>query len=101
MTTDNRNSSSVPAQRSQQVSVTDACHCLDCLLSCISLQAMSGHDREFWLNGHLGVDSAGPYPAMNYVNTLPPTRYISSMGYDDPPHLVTVGVSLQSLCPLC
>ncbi|KAH9989799.1 hypothetical protein BJV77DRAFT_670965 [Russula vinacea] len=36
-----------------------------------------------------GIDSAGPYPAMNHVNALPPTTYTSSMGYDYPSHLVT------------
>ncbi|KAF8481725.1 hypothetical protein DFH94DRAFT_844119 [Russula ochroleuca] len=36
-----------------------------------------------------GIDSAGPYSAMNYVNILPPTRYTSSMGYNNPSHLAT------------
>ncbi|KAH9996062.1 hypothetical protein BJV77DRAFT_191168 [Russula vinacea] len=36
-----------------------------------------------------GIGSAGPYPVMDYSNPLPPTRYTSSMGYDNPSHLAT------------
>ncbi|KAF8481711.1 hypothetical protein DFH94DRAFT_405090 [Russula ochroleuca] len=38
-----------------------------------------------------GVDSAGNYPAVDYVNPPPPTRYTStgSVGYYDPPHPAT------------
>ena len=90
--------SSVPVQPSQynstitqsvQVSVIDACHCLNCSLSYMSIQPLGGID-------HLpGISSAGPYPAMNYSNSLPPTRYTSSIGYDNPSHLATVSVRLQ------
>jgi hypothetical protein len=94
------NPSSVPIQpspysstgtQSAQVSVIDACHCLNCSLSYMSIQPLGGMD-------HLvpGIGSAGPYPAMNYSNPLPPTRYTSSMGYDIPSHLATVSVRLQS-----
>ncbi|KAF8481716.1 hypothetical protein DFH94DRAFT_732542 [Russula ochroleuca] len=33
-----------------------------------------------------GIDSAGPYPVMNYANALPPTN---STGYNNPSHLTT------------
>jgi hypothetical protein len=56
------------------------------------MQAMGNLNHELWSHGHLGVDPACPYPAMNYVDTLPPTRYTNGMGYDDPPHLATVSV---------
>ena len=73
---------------------------LNCSLSCISIQLLAGHDHGLWSNGHqLGIDSAGPYPTMNYVNALPPTRYSTSTGYDDdPPHLAIVSVCLQPSC---
>lgn len=56
-------------------------------------QALGELDHELRLNGHLpGTDSAGPYPAMNYVYAPPPTRY-TNMAYDaDPPHLATVSI---------
>lgn len=89
---------SVSVQRSQynpiqstQVSVTDICHCLSDSLSYIPIQALGGVGHELQPNGHLpGVDSAGHYAAMNYINAPPPTRY-----YDDLPHLTRVGVRLQ------
>jgi hypothetical protein len=63
---------------------------LNCSLSYLSIQPFGDLD-------HLpGIDSAGPYSAMNYVNILPPTRYTSSMGYNNPSHLATVSVRLQS-----
>lgn len=97
MATDNP--SSISAQRSRynsmqstQVSVTDACHYLNCSLSYISIQALGSIDQELQPNGHLlGIDSASHYPDMNYMNAPPPTRY-----YDDPPHLATVGVRVLS-----
>ena len=77
---------------STQVSVPDACHYLSCSLSYISIQAFGSIDQELQPNGHLpGIDSASHYPAMNYMNAPPPTRY-----YDDPPHLATVGVCVLS-----
>ena len=72
--------------QSAQVSITDARHCLNCSLSYMSIQPLGGLDHP------PGIDSAGPYPAMNHVNALPPTTYTSSMGYDYPSHLVTVRV---------
>ena len=81
--------------QSTQVSVTYACHNLNCSLSYISIQVLGGIDQELQPNGHLpGIDAASHYPAMNYMNAPPPgppTRY-----YDDPPHLVTVGVCVLS-----
>ena len=105
MTIDNPcdNPSFVPAQPSQynstgtqsaQVSVI-VCHCLNCSLSYVSIQPLGGLD-------HLPViGSAGPYPAMNYVNPLPPTRYTSSVGYDNPSHLATVSIHLRSHVSIC
>ena len=82
--------------QSVQVSVTDACRCLNCSLSYILIQELSGLDHDLRSNGYSGINSAGPYPSMNYVNAPPPARYISSMGYDDPPHPDTVSVHLRS-----
>src|SRR6266852_4408010 len=93
------NPSFVPVHRPQynspqvsQVSVVvvDACH-------------SGGPDHELGSNEHvLGFSSAGPYghyPATsaNHANAFPPARYSGTMpvGYDDPPHLATVGVHLQ------
>ena len=101
MTTDNPSSLPQAVQPTQYnfmqsvpVSVADASHCLNCSLSYISIQ-------DFDSLGHLepGIDYAGPYPAMNYVNTLPPTRYTNSMGHDNTHHLATVRVRLQFSCP--
>ena len=107
------NSSSVTVQPSQQspmqsaqVSVTDSCTIsiahrrISYLSYHISMQALGGRDHHVWSNEHLlGINPAGPYPALNYVSALPPTRYTSRMGYDDPPHLVIVSIRLQSLYP--
>jgi hypothetical protein len=97
MTTDNP--SSVPLQPSQynsiqgaQVSTVDACYCLDCSLSYILIQPLGGLDH---LTG-VGPGGPQPYPAMNYVSALPPTRYTSRVGYDHSSHLATVRVRLQS-----
>ena len=76
--------------QSTQVSITDARHCLKCSLSYMSIQPLGGLDHP------QGIDSAGPYPAMNHVNALPPTTYTSSIGYDYPSHLATVRVRLLS-----
>jgi hypothetical protein len=54
---------------------------LNCSLSYISIQPFGG------------IDSAGPYPVMNYANALPPTN---STGYNNPSHLTTVSVCLRS-----
>jgi hypothetical protein len=63
----------------------------------ISIQGLGGLDHELGYNEHvLGISSAGPYPGtiMNHANAFPPARYSSTMpvGYNDPPHLTTVGV---------
>src|SRR6267154_2949209 len=87
MMTDNL--SSVPIQRPQynfvqiaQVSIVDAYHCFDSHyhLSFISIQGLGGLDHEL---------------------RSPPARYSSTMpvGYDDPPHLATVGVHLPIFIP--
>ena len=110
MTTDNPPSAPVqPSQynsmQSSQVIATDPCHCLNCSLFFIPMQALGGQtsrglDHELWSNGHLApsIDSAVPHPAMHYVNAIPPTTttYLSNMGYDDPPRLATVRVYLRS-----
>ena len=89
--------------QSVQVSVTDACRCLSCSLSYIYyiIQASGGLDHDLRSNGYSDINSAGPFPSMNYVNAPPPTRYTNSTGYDDPTHLATVSVHLRSSCPLC
>jgi hypothetical protein len=68
------------------------------LLSYISMQTLGGRDHELWSNEHLsGIDSVGPYPAVNYADTLPPTRYASTTGNEDPPHVAIVSVHFISL----
>ena len=68
------------------------------------MQPLDGLDHELSSNAHLpGIHSAVLYSAMNPVDPLPPTRYASSMWYDDPPYghyLATVGIHLQTSCPL-
>ncbi|KAI0281415.1 hypothetical protein BGY98DRAFT_958881 [Russula aff. rugulosa BPL654] len=60
-------------------------------------QTVGSHDHEFWSNEHLpGIDSAGPYPAVNHADALSPTRYTSTMGDEDPPH-VAIGFGQRQL----
>ena len=62
------------------------------------MQTLGGRDHEHWSNEHLpGIDSAGPYPTVNHVDALPPTRYTGTMGNEDPPHVAVVSVHLISL----
>ena len=66
------------------------------------MQTLGGREHEFWSNEHLPgiqVDPAsdGPYPAVNHADALPPTRYTSAMGNEDPPHVVIVSVHFISL----
>ena len=107
MTTDNPSSFHVqPSQQSNtrmsRVSVTDSCHLFQLL---ILIQPLGGLDHELSSNAHLpdihSDHSTGPYSAMNPVNPLPPTRYASSTLYDDPRYPATVGIHLQTSCPLC
>ena len=82
-----------------RVSVTDSCHLSQLL---ILMQPLGGLDQELSSNAHLpGIHSTGSYSAMDPVNPLPPTRYASNTWYDDPPYQVTVGIHLQTPCPLC
>ena len=63
------------------------------LLTYISMQTLGGRDHEVWSSEHLpGIETAGPYPAVNRAGALPPTRYTSTMGDDDPPHVAIVSV---------
>ncbi|KAI0261706.1 hypothetical protein BGY98DRAFT_1192706 [Russula aff. rugulosa BPL654] len=60
-------------------------------------QTLDSHDHEAWSNEHLpGIDSAGHYPAVNHADALPPTRYTSAMGSEDPPH-VAIGLDQRRL----
>lgn len=109
------NSSSVTVQPSQysptqsaQVSVTDLCiisiaqRRILYLPYYISMQALGGLNHHVWSSEYLPrINPTGPYPPLSYVNALPPTRYTSRMGYDDPPHPVIVSVRFQSLYPFC
>jgi len=62
------------------------------------MQTLGSRDYELWSNEHLpGIDSAGPYPAVNHADALPPTRYTSTMGNEDPPHVAIVSVHFISL----
>ena len=97
------NPSYVPIQHPQhnfmqnaQVCIIHICNVL--LISYISMQTVGSHDHEVWSNEHLpGIDSAGPYPAVNHADALPPTRYTSTMGNEDPPHVAMVSVHFISL----
>ncbi|KAI0281408.1 hypothetical protein BGY98DRAFT_1094890 [Russula aff. rugulosa BPL654] len=61
------------------------------------VQTLGGRDHEVWSNEHLpGIDSAGPYPAVNHVDALPPTRYTSTIGNEDPPR-VNIGFGQRQL----
>ena len=67
-------------------------------LSYISIQTSGSRDYEQLPNEHLpGIDPAGPYPAVNHVDALPPTRYTSTMGNEDPPHVAIVSVHFIGL----
>ena len=61
-------------------------------------QTLGGRDHELWSNEHLpGIDSAGPYPAVNHADALPPTRYTNTMGNNDPAHVAIVSIHFISL----
>ena len=85
----------VPTQHPQHNFVQNAQVCITyiCdvpLLSYISTQTLGDRDHELWSNEHLpGIDSAGPYPVVN------PTRYTSTMGNEDPPHVAVVSIRLS------
>jgi hypothetical protein len=102
MTTNNP--SYVPIQHPQHNSVQNDQVCITyiCdvpLLNNISMQTLGGRDHELWSNEYLpGIDSAGPYPSVNHADALPPTRYTSTMGNEDPPH---VAIFYQISCSLC
>jgi hypothetical protein len=103
MTTNNP--SYVPIQHPQHNFVQNAQVCITYiydvpLLSYISMQTLGGRDHELWSNGHLPGIDAGPYPAVpvNHADALPPTRYTSIMGNEDPPHAaITVSIHFISL----
>jgi hypothetical protein len=62
------------------------------------MQTLGGRDHECWSNEHLpGIDSAGPYPAVNHADALLPTRYTNTMGNEDAPHVAIVSVHFVSL----
>ena len=65
--------------------------------SVVSMQTLGGRDDELQSNEHLpGIDSTGPYPAVNPADALPPgpTRYTSTMGNEGPPHVPVAIVSV-------
>jgi hypothetical protein len=101
MTTNN--TSYVPIQHTQHNFVQNAQVCVTYLcdvplLSYISIQTLGGRDHEVWSNEHLpGIDSAGPYPAVNHADALPPTRYASTIWNEDPRHVAMVSVHFISL----
>src|ERR1700679_48077 len=64
------------------------------------MQTLGGRDHELWSNEHPGIDSAGPYPAVNHAYALPPTKYTSTMGNGDPPHVAMVFISSVLMPPL-
>jgi hypothetical protein len=67
------------------------------LLSYVSTQTLGGRDHQLWSNEHLpDTDSAGPYPAVNHTDALPPTRYTSTMRNEDPPHVAVVSIHFIS-----
>jgi hypothetical protein len=68
------------------------------------LGGLTGLNHELGSNEHVsGISSASPYhtTSVNHANTFPPARHSSAMpmGYDVPPHLVTVGVHLPIFIP--
>ena len=105
------NPSYVPIQRHRhnlvqnpQVCITYIHICDVSLLSYISMQTLGGRDPELQSNEHLvlGFDSTNPYPAVNYVDAHPPTRYTSTMGNEDPPHATIVSIhSITLHAPFC
>jgi hypothetical protein len=102
--TTNNSSYGVPIQHPQhsnfvqnaQVCITYICDVP--LLSYISMQTLGGYDHELWPNEQLsGIDSASPYPAVNHADVSPPTRYTSTMGNEDPPHVAIVSIQFFSV----
>jgi hypothetical protein len=93
----------VPIQHPQHNFVQNAQVCISYLcdiplLSYISTQTLGGRDHELWPNEHLpGVDSAGPYPAVNHADAPPPTRYTNTMGNEGPRHVAIVSIHFISL----
>jgi hypothetical protein len=66
--------------------------------SYISLQTLGGRDHELRSSEHLpGIDPAGPYPAVNHADTIPPARYTSTMGNEGSPHVAMVSIHFISL----
>jgi len=66
------------------------------------MQTLNGRDHELRLSEHLvpgTIGSAGSYPAMNHADALPPTRYTSTMGNEDPgpPHVAIVSINSINL----
>jgi hypothetical protein len=113
MTTNNP--SYVPIQYPQHNFVQDAQVCITYIcdvpllsaqlyyVTYISMQTLGGRNHELWPNEHLpGIDSAGSYPIVNHADALPPTRYTSTVGNENPPHVGIVSIHcFQSLCSLC
>jgi hypothetical protein len=101
MTTNSPSYVPIPYPQHNFVHNTQVCITYTCdvpLLSYISMQNLGGHDHEHWSNEHLpGIDSAGPYSAVNHADTLLPIRYTGTMGNEDPPHVAIVRVHLSSL----
>ena len=54
------------------------------ILTYTSMQTFGGREHEL-------------HPAMNHAGALPPTRYTSTMGNEDPPHVAIVSVHFISL----
>jgi hypothetical protein len=100
MTTNNP--SYVPIQHPHHNLVQNAQVCITyicdvSLLSYISMQNLGDRDHELWSNEHPGIDSAGPYPAVDHADAFPPTRYTSTTGNEDTPHVAIVSVHIISL----
>jgi hypothetical protein len=93
----------VPIQHPQHNFVQNAQVCITyiCdvpLLSYIPMQTLGGRDHELWPTEHQpGIDSAGPHPAVNHADALPPTRYTNTMGNEGPPHVFILPVFMSPL----
>ena len=97
MTTNNP--SYVPVQhphhnlvQNSQVCITYICDVS--LLSYISMQTLGDCDHE--PRSSIDSESAGPYPPVNHADALPPTRYTTTMGNEDAPHMAIVSGHLTS-----